>query len=120
MRFAFSIIALAAACSLLSGCGCSSEKKPVNAAKERMVDVAYTNKLITLHGEQKSVAAKMAAIQAEIEKLGENAKNRPEYADLTNKLAKCELESKMIREAARQAVRERLMKNLSDKGNLKK
>jgi len=120
MMRAISIIALLALVSLLSGCGCSREKKPVDGMKERMSDVAYTNTLAKLRSEQVSSAAKIAAIVAKIEKLGKDAASSPEYMALTNDLAKCRAESEMIRKTARMAVRNRLMKDAAKKGNLKK
>lgn len=120
MRFGFSVIALAALCSLLSGCGCSREKKPVDGPAERMEDAAYTNKLVKLRSGQSSIASEIAAIKAKIAKLGDDAAKRPEYSDLTNRLAKCESKAKSMRDAARQAVRARILKDAAKKGDLKK
>ena len=116
-----SIIALLALASLLSGCGCSREKKPVDAMKERMRDSAYTNMLAQALSDQRKIASEAAKIRTSIEKLGKNAVGSPEYVDLTNRLAKCVKEAEMTRMAARMAVRERLMKDSkAKKGNLKK
>jgi len=120
MKFGFPLIALAALCSLLSGCGCSREKKSVDGPAERMEDAAYTNKLMNLRSEQASIASEIAAIKAKIAKLGDDAARKPEYVDLTNRLAKCELEAKSMRNAARQAVRARILKDAAKKGDLKK
>jgi hypothetical protein len=117
---AISIIALAALASLLSGCGCSREKKPVDGLKERMSDVAYTNTLAKMREGQASAASRIAAITAKIENQGKDAESSPEYVALTNELAQCKAESEMIRKATRMAVRNRLMKDASKKGNLKK
>jgi hypothetical protein len=116
-----SIIALAALFSLLSGCGCSRGKKPVDAMKERMRDSAYTNMLAQALSDQKKIASEAAKIRSSIEKLGKNAVGSPEYVDLTNRLARCEKEAETTRTAARMAVRDRLMKDSkAKKGNLKK
>ena len=120
MTSRISILALAALATLLSGCGCSKEKKPVDAPKERMEDVAYTNTLARLRKDQASAAAKIAAIREKIEKLGGNATTSPEYISLTNDLAKCMAESEKIRKTTQMAVRNRLMKDAAKKGNLKK
>jgi hypothetical protein len=115
-----SIIALLALSALLSGCGCSREKKPVDAMKERMKDAAYTNMLAQALSDQKKIASETAKLKASIEKLGKDAAGTQEYIDLTNRLAKCEKEAEMTRTAARMAVRERLMKDSkAKKGNLK-
>ena len=115
-----SIIALLALATLLSGCGCSREKKPVEESRVRMQDVAYTNKLSNLRSRQNKVASKAAAIRSELERLGKNAEKHPSYADLTNRLAQCEVESEHIRKAAQAVIRNRIMKDQSAKGNLKK
>ena len=115
-----SIIALLALTVLLSGCGCSREKKPVDAMKERMQDAAYTNMLAQALSDLKKVASETAKIKASIEKLGKDAVGTAEYVDLTNRLEKCEKEAEMTRMAARMAVRDRLMKDSkAKKGNLK-
>ena len=100
MRFGFHVIALAALCSLLSGCGCSREKKSVDGPAERMEDAAYTNKLMNLRSEQASIASEIAAIKAKIAKLGDDAAKMPEYVDLTNRLAMCESESRLMQNAS--------------------
>ena len=120
MTSRISIIALAALTALLSGCGCSREKKPVEGLKERMGDVAYTNALVNLRKDQATAAKKIAVIRQKIEKLGENLVTSPEYASLTNELAKCMAEAEMIRKTTRVAVRNRLLKDAEKKGNLKK
>lgn len=116
-----SIIALIALSVLLSGCGCSREKKPVDATKERMQDTAYTNMLAQAISDQKRIACEAAKIKAAIEKLGKDAVGSAEYIDLTNRLAKCGKDAEMARMAARMTVRDRLMKDSkAKKGNLKK
>ena len=116
-----SIIALAALFSLLSGCGCSREKKPVDGMKDRMQDAVYTNLLAQTHNAQVQVASQIADINASIERLGKNAENSPEYTDLTNRLARCKAESEMLNKTVRMAIRDRLMKDSkAKKGNLKK
>lgn len=121
MMRSVSIIALLALVSLLSGCGCSREKKPVDGIKERMSDAAYTNTLAKLRSAQVSVAAKIAAVTAKIEKLGKDASSSPEYAALTNDLAKCKAELEMMRRSAQMAVRNRIMRDVDfKKGDLKK
>ena len=120
MMRTISITALVALSVLLSGCGCSREKKTVDAMKERMQDAVYTNMLAQALSDQKKVASETAKIKASIEKLGKEAVGTAEYIDLTNRLAKCEKEAEMTRMAARMAVRERLMKDSkAKKGNLK-
>ena len=89
------IIALGALCCLFSGCGgWSKEQTPPVAVDEdnppRMQDPAYTNRLATLRGLQKTLVSQMAALQAKIQGLGAEAKTKPEYADLANRLAQCE------------------------------
>ena len=121
MTKAVSMIALAALASLLSGCGCSREKKLVaEGAVDRMQDAEYTNRLAGIRSGQVDVASKAAAIRSEIEKLGRDAESHGSYADLTNRLAKCELEMEQLRKSARQAVMGRILKNAAEKGNLKK
>ena len=116
-----SIIALVALTVLLSGCGCSREKKPVDAMKARMQDSAYTNMLVQALSDQKKVASETAKIKSSIAKLGKDAVGTQEYIDLTNRLARCEKEAEMTRMAARMAVRDRLMKDSkAKKVNLKK
>ena len=114
-----SIIALCALSMLLSGCGCSREKKPVEEGRIRMSDASYTNSLAKLRGERVSVATKIAAIKAKIEKLGKDASSSPEYTVLTNDLAKCRAEAETIRKKTQMTVRNRLLKDAEKKGNLK-
>lgn len=111
-----SIVALGALCGMLSGCGCSKEKAPPPSDAEiRMRDVEYTNRLAQIRDAQVSAAVRAAAIRAELEKFGTDASNRPEYADLTNRLARCEAEAEAARLAARNAVRARLLKDAAAK-----
>ena len=123
MLFRISIIALSALCCLVSGCGgCSKEPKPVvdDGVPPRMKDPAYTNQLVQLQGRQKKVVAQMAALKSKIEGLGAEAKGKPEYADLTNRLAQCEAELERVRKETLLTVRTRLLKDSSTKDNLKK
>ena len=120
MIHSISIIALAALFSLLSGCGCSREKKSVDGMKERMQDAAYTNMLVQTRKAQVQVASQMAEINAAIERLGKDAVNSPEYTDLTNRLAQCRKDAEMLSNTARTAIRDRIMKDSKAKGNLKK
>jgi len=123
MLFRISIIALSALCCLVSGCGgCSKEPKPVvdDGVPPRMKDPAYTNQLVQLQGRQKKVVAQMAALKSKIEGLGAEAKGKPEYADLTNRLAQCEAELERVRKETLLTVRTRLLKDASKKDNLKK
>jgi len=123
MLFRIAIIALGALCCLVSGCGgCSKEPKPVvdDGVPPRMKDAAYTNQLVQLQRRQKTVAAQMAALQSKIERLGAEAKTKPEYADLTNRLAQCEAELERVRKETLLTVRTRLLKDASKKDNLKK
>ena len=117
---AVSIIALAALASLLSGCGCSREKTLVDEAKGRMHDATYTNMLVQTRLEQVKIASRAAAIKAKIESLGADAASHPEYADLTNDLARCKAEAEMLNKMVRMAIRDRLTKDLKAKGDLKK
>ena len=119
MTSRISIIALAVLATLLSGCGCSKEKKTVDAPRQRMEDAAYTNTLAKLRKDQSSAAAKIAVISEKIEKLGKDAVKSPEYISLTNNLAKAKAESEMVRKTTQMAVRNRLMKDAAKKGNLK-
>lgn len=121
MRKLIAVVALCAMCGLISGCGCSREKPQPDGIPERMKDAAYTNALITLHGEKKAVAGRAAAIRAKIAALGENAKGSAEYVDLTNQLAKCEADAAAIQKDAVRTVRARILKEKSaGKGNLSK
>ena len=119
MMSRISIIALAVLATLLSGCGCSKEKKPVEGQKNRMEDAAYTNTLVKLHKDQASATKKISVIKQKIEKLGKDAATSPEYISLTNDLAKAKAESEMIRKTTQMAVRNRLMEDAAKKGNLK-
>ena len=117
------LVALGALCCFFSGCGCSKEKpEPVKDGPSRMRDVSYTNQLVQLQEGRRVVAAKVAEIRAKLAKLGADAEKSPEYADLTNQLAKCEAESQRIRKEAIAAVRTRVLKEAgpAQKGNLKK
>ena len=124
MLFRIAIIALGALCCLVSGCGgCSKEQKPPvvdDGVPPRMKDPAYTNQLVQLQRRQKKVAAQMAALQAKIEGLGSEAKTKPEYADLTNRLARCGAELERVRKETLLTVRTRLQKDSAKKDNLKK
>ena len=124
MLFRIAIIALGALCCLVSGCGgCSKEQKPPvvdDGVPPRMKDPAYTNQLVQLQRRQRTVAAQMAALQAKIEGLGSEAKTKPEYADLTNRLAQCEAELERVRKETLLTVRTRLQKDSAKKDNLKK
>ena len=123
MLFRIAIVALSALCCLVSGCGgCSKEPKPVvdDGVPPRMKDPAYTNQLVQLQRRQKTVAAQMTALQSKIERLGAEAKARPEYADLTNRLAQCEAELERVRKETLLTVRTRLLKDSEKKDNLKK
>ena len=124
MMCRIAIIALGALCCLLSGCGCSKDKGtevPSNVPS-RMEDAAYTNQLATLHDSRKAVAMKAEAIRAKIAKLGKDARNSPEYAELTNQLANCEAESARIRRDTLTTIRARILKEggAVKKGSLKK
>jgi hypothetical protein len=123
MLFRIAIVALSALCCFVSGCGgCSKEPKPVvdDGVPPRMKDPAYTNQLVQLQGRQKKIAAQMAALQSKIERLGAEAKTKPEYADLTNRLAQCEAELERVRKETLLTVRTRLLKDSAKKDNLKK
>ena len=116
-----SIIALIALSALLSGCGCSREKKPVEGVEARMKDAEYTNRLAEIRSEQVKVASAAAAIRSEIEKLGGDAERHASYPDLTNRLAQCEADMERIRKTAQQTVRERILRDSPEKkGYLKK
>ena len=123
MLLRVAIIALGALCCLFAGCdGCS--KKPVvdDGIPPRMKDAAYTNQLAQLQEGRRAIAVQVAAIRAKLAKLGPDAENRPEYVDLTNKLAQCEAASKRIRKEAVTTVRARVLQEAgpAKKGNLKK
>ena len=123
MLFRIAIVALSALCCLVSGCGgCSKEPTPVvdDGVPPRMKDPAYTNQLVQLQGRQKVVAAQMATLQSKIEGLGAEAKDKPEYTDLTNRLAQCEAELERVRKETLLTVRTRLLKDASKRDNLKK
>ena len=126
MAFRIAIVALCAlGCLSFSGCGCSKEKPQETAVKDvpsRMQDVAYTNQLVQLHEGRKAVAANAAAIRAQIGKLGPSPEGKPEYMDLTNRLAQCEAEMERIRKETLLAVRARISKDIPPRknGNLKK
>ena len=124
MLVRIAIVALSVLCCLVSGCGgCSKEQNPSvvdDGVPSRMKDPAYTNQLVQLQGRQKAVAAQMAALQSKIEGLGAEAKVKPEYADLTNRLAQCETELERVRKETLLTVRTRLQKDASKKDNLKK
>lgn len=126
MAFRIAIVALCAlGCISFSGCGCSKEKPQETAVKgvpSRMQDAAYTNQLVQLHEGRKAVAVKVAAIRAKLAKLGPDAEKSPEYADLTNQLAQCEVESRRLRQEAVTTVRARVLQEAgpAQKGNLKK
>jgi len=124
MLFRISIVALSALCCLITGCGgCSKEPKPPvvdDGIPPRMKDPAYTNQLVQLQGRQKKVAARMAALRSKIEGLGAEAKGKPEYADLTNRLAQCEAELEQVRKETLLTVRTRLQADSATKGDLKK
>jgi acetyl-CoA carboxylase carboxyltransferase component len=85
-----------------------------------MQDSSYTNKLVKLRDGQAVIAKRIASIKAEIANLGKDAATKAEYSNLTNMLAKCESEARLMQKATQQAVRERLLKNLKEKGDLKK
>ena len=125
MLLRVAIIALGALCCLFSGCGgCSKEQKPSAAVDEgnppRMQDTAYTNRLVQLRGRQKALVSQMAVLQAKVQGLGAEAQTKPEYADLTNRLAQCGAELERVRKETLLAVRARLLKDSAKKGNLKK
>ena len=119
MMARLSIIALGALCCLFSGCGCSKEK-PADGMPVRMKDAVYTNQLSQLHAQRTSLAAVEAGIRAEIEKLGANAEQKPAYADLTNRLAKCRADSERLRKETMMTVRARIQRDAAAKGDLKK
>ena len=123
MLLRVAIIALGALCCLFSGCGgCSKEPKPVvdDGVPPRMKDPAYTNHLVQLQGRQKALVSQMAALQAKIQGMGAEAQKKPEYADLTNRLAQCGAELERVRKETLLAVRTRLLKDSAKKDNLKK
>ena len=124
MLLRIAIVALGALCCLVSGCGgCSKEQKPPvvdDGVPPRMKDPAYTNQLVQLQRRQKTVAAQMAALQAKIEGLGSEAKTKPEYADLTNRLARCGAELERVRKETLLTVQTRLQADSSKKDDLKK
>lgn len=114
-----SIIAVGALCCLFSGCGCSKEERD-DGIPARMEDAVYTNQLAQFRARQASAASRAAAIREKIRALGAGAEGTPEYVDLTNKLAQCEVESERIRKSTLNAIRTRIMKESVQKGNLKK
>ena len=124
MLLRIAIVALGALCCLVSGCGgCSKEQKPPvvdDGVPPRMKDPAYTNQLVQLQRRQRTVAAQMAALQAKIEGLGAEAKTKPEYADLTNRLARCGAELERVRKETLLTVQTRLQADSSKKDDLKK
>ena len=124
MLLRMAIIALGALCCLFSGCGgCSKEPKPPVADEgnlPRIQDPAYTNRLVQMRERQKEIVSQMAALQAKIQGLGAEAQTKPEYADLTNRLARCGAELERVRKETLLAVRARLLKDSAKKGNLKK
>lgn len=122
MRMNLHMVALCALCCLFSGCGCSREKKADGGVPSRMEDAVYTNRLVRLHDSQRQIAARSAAIRAEIKKLGPDAEGTPEYVALTNRLAQCAEEFIRIRQEAQATVRARLLKDTGDnhKENVKK
>lgn len=85
-----------------------------------MNDAAYTNRLVEVRKGRNAVAAKAAAIRERIAKLGPEAQDTPVFIDLTNQLAQCEAESDQMRKTALNVIRTRVMKESSQKGNLKK
>ena len=119
MVYRIAIIAIGALCCLFSGCGCSKEK-PADEMPVRMKDAVYTNQLAQLHAQRTSLAAVEAGIRAEIEKLGANAAQKPGYADLTNRLAKCRADSERLRKETLMTVRARIQRDAAGKGDLKK
>ena len=124
MLLRVAIIALGALCCLFSGCGgCSKEPKPPATDEghpPRIQDPAYTNRLVQLRGRQKAIVSQMASLQAKIQGLGTEAQTKPEYADLTNRLARCGAEHERGRKETLLAVRTRLLKDSAKKDNLKK
>ena len=121
MRLRVSLLALGAICCLFSGCGCSKEEKAGPGVLPRMQDAAYTNQLVQVQDRKKAVAAQIAALQAQIDRLGANAKkDSPEYVDLTNQLAQCKLQSERLRKEALMTIRARVVKDAASKGNLNK
>ena len=124
MLLRIAIVALGALCCLVSGCGgCSKEQKPPvvdDGVPPRMKDPAYTNQLVQLQRRQRTVAAQMAALQAKIAGLGAEAKTKPEYADLTNRLARCGAELERVRKETLLTVQTRLQADSSKKDDLKK
>ena len=120
MTARFAIIALGAACCLFSGCGCSKEKPTAPVPQSRMADPAYTNRLVKLHDKRAAVAAEAAAIREQIKKLGADAAQKPEYAELTNRLAQCKEAVNRIRRETSVTIRTRILQESVEKGNLKK
>ena len=119
MKLSLSILALCAASLLISGCGCSKEKTAADGVAERMKDVAYTNQLTQIHKGRVAVANRMASIREKIANLGKEAEKNPEYAVLTNELAKCKAQAVQIRNDAMTTIRARILKDAAKKGNLK-
>jgi outer membrane PBP1 activator LpoA protein len=122
MKFYLQLLAVGALCCVLSGCGCSKEQSHTEEEKipPRMRDVVYTNQLSQFHKGRVAVANRAAAIRAKIAELGKEAEKSPEYAVLTNELAKCEAQSKAIRQDAMTTIRARILKDAAKKGDLKK
>ena len=121
MLLRIAIIALGALCCLFTGCdGCSKKPAVDDGVPPRMKDSAYTNQLVQLQRRQKTFAAQIAALQSQVEGLGAEAKTRPEYVDLTNRLAQCEAGLERVRKETLLTVRARLLKDSAKKDNLKK
>ncbi len=121
MGRAIHTFALCALCAFLSGCGCSRDRQDDGAEPSRMHDPAYTNALASIASRRAAVAAKAADIRARIAKLGDGARGGAEYADLTNRLARCEAEAASARKDAISTVRARILKEKSAvKGGLRK
>jgi hypothetical protein len=121
MKYGLQIMAVGALCSVLSGCGCSKERvHKEEKVPARMKDVAYTNQLTQIRKGRVAIANRSALIREKIAKLGKDADKSPEYAVLTNELAKCEAQAAQVRNDAMTTIRARILKDAAKKGNLKK
>ena len=108
----FSAVLATAAFSFFVGCSREepAAEKPAekSAAEKRAEDSAYVRQLGDFRDQQAKDASAVAAVRRQLAALGKDAKGKPEYADLTNRLAQLEAAQRQTNKTAADAIRARL------------
>lgn len=110
---------------VLPGCDGCSKKEPaapaaVPKADDRMKDPAYRKALTDAVDSQRDVQKRIQAAAAKLEALGNDPAKAAERAAASNELAAATAEREQLKKKTFQTVRERILREREQNGNLKK